>query len=172
MRLFIAICFTPAFRQAVRETGQALYRQLGGGQLIPPENFHLTLAFLGETDRLAQVKDVMRRIPGEKLNLALGQIGSFRQKDSDLYWVGLQENRELVCLADTLSESLRQTGFDLPGRAFQPHITLIRKAPAGKNAVVSVPKAEMTADRISLMKSERIGGRMVYTEIFKQKLGG
>jgi 2'-5' RNA ligase len=172
MRLFIAIGFTPAFRQAVWQTAQDLHRQLGAGQLTPPENLHVTLAFLGETDRLPEIRQAMSDIQAPPLTLSLQNIGAFSQKGQALYWVGLEKNPALEELAQTLENQLRQRGFALPSRAFSPHITLIRRAPLDQKPQVSVPAAHMTANRISLMRSERKNGRMVYTEIFKHPLGG
>ena len=53
--------------------------------------------------------------------------------------------------------------------SFRPHITLIRKA-KGNWSEQSAPKGEMQVFRISLMKSERIDGKMVYTEIYEKHL--
>ena len=50
MRLFAAIQLSPAVREALL-TAQADLRRQGRGAFPPPENLHLTLAFLGETDR-------------------------------------------------------------------------------------------------------------------------
>ena len=46
MRLFLAIQLSPAVREALLTAQDALRRQ-GRGSFPPPENLHLTLAFLG-----------------------------------------------------------------------------------------------------------------------------
>ena len=50
MRLFLAIQLSPAVREALLTAQDALRRQ-GRGSFPPPENLHLTLAFLGEGQR-------------------------------------------------------------------------------------------------------------------------
>ena len=49
MRLFLAIQLSPAVREALLTAQDALRRQ-GRGSFPPPENLHLTLAFLGEAE--------------------------------------------------------------------------------------------------------------------------
>ena len=52
MRLFVAIQFSPAVRSTLLEAVETLRRQ-GSGRFTRPENLHLTLAFIGETEDLA-----------------------------------------------------------------------------------------------------------------------
>ena len=60
MRLFLAIQLSPAVREALLTAQDALRRQ-GRGSFPPPENLHLTLAFLGEVPetRLGVVQEAM-----------------------------------------------------------------------------------------------------------------
>jgi len=51
MRLFAAICLSPAVRASLADTITTLRGQ-GKGTFTRPENLHLTLAFIGETDRV------------------------------------------------------------------------------------------------------------------------
>ena len=46
MRLFIAVSLSPPVREALLAAQRELRRQ-GRGAFPPPENLHLTLAFLG-----------------------------------------------------------------------------------------------------------------------------
>ena len=54
MRLFLAIQLSPAVREALLTAQDALRRQ-GRGSFPPPENLHLTLAFLGEAEDLSLI---------------------------------------------------------------------------------------------------------------------
>ena len=45
------------------------------------------------------------------------------------------------------------------------HITLMRKASAKKPYQVHLPRAEMTVESVSLMKSETKNGKVVYQEL-------
>ena len=55
MRLFAAIQFSPAVKAALLEAVAALRHQ-GTGTFTRPENLHLTLAFIGETEDLPGAK--------------------------------------------------------------------------------------------------------------------
>jgi 2'-5' RNA ligase len=59
MRLFIAIDFSPEVKQALCGVTTELERQASAGRMVPLENYHLTLAFIGETQRVAEVDGAM-----------------------------------------------------------------------------------------------------------------
>ena len=63
MRLFIAVSLSPPVREALLAAQRELRRQ-GRGAFPPPENLHLTLAFLGETDRPAQAEAALNAVSG------------------------------------------------------------------------------------------------------------
>ena len=61
--------------------------------------------------------------------------------------------------------ALKEVGIPYAHGKFIPHITLIRKSASKKPYQVNLRKAEMSVERVSLMKSERKNGKMVYREI-------
>ncbi len=64
-----------------------------------------------------------------------------------------------------LRAALKEAGIPYAHGKFIPHITLIRKSASKKPYQVNLRKAEMNVERVSLMKSERKNGKMVYREI-------
>jgi 2'-5' RNA ligase len=68
-------------------------------------------------------------------------------------------------LAERITSGLRYEGFDVEKRKFTPHITIGRQVKLYADAQIRAPMASMIAERVSLMRSERIGGRLVYSEI-------
>ena len=58
MRLFVAIRFSPAVEEALWTAVGDLRRQ-GAGTFTRRENLHLTLAFIGETDRLEDARQAV-----------------------------------------------------------------------------------------------------------------
>jgi 2'-5' RNA ligase len=160
MRLFLAIL--PS--RQLRDSLTAARSTLRGRELPPPENLHLTLVFVGETDREADVRAAMESVPGGPFRLTLGRCGSF----GDVLWAGVEENPRLNALAEALREALRQRGFLLHSRPFLPHITLARHLTA-PDCPAPAP-ASMIVRRISLMRSDLSGGSPVYTEIASKRL--
>ncbi|MDD4798518.1 MAG: 2'-5' RNA ligase family protein, partial [Clostridia bacterium] len=55
MRLFVAICFTEEIKNVLLETIKKLRGQTLSGIFTDPENLHLTLAFIGESNQTAAV---------------------------------------------------------------------------------------------------------------------
>ena len=74
-------------------------------------------------------------------------------------------NQKLKSYVKELREELKNNGIPFDQEKFVPHITLIRKASARKPYQVRLPKAEMTVEKVSLMKSEMKNGKVVYKEL-------
>jgi 2'-5' RNA ligase len=98
-----------------------------------PALMHVTLAFLGQqpNERLDTLRSVgataaTRNRPG---TLKLGQPGSFgARKAPRVLWVGLDGDLDaLHTLQSSLTAGLKQAGFAVEERAFNPHITLARR---------------------------------------------
>lgn len=166
MRLFLAIPFSPEIRGALAEAQDQLRRQGVQANFTRPENLHLTLAFLGETDRQAAVQQVMAGIGQPAFSLTVGGSGHF----GDLYWAGVRRDPALLALASSLQDALRAAGFALDRRPFRPHITLARQVQAPQPPALTVPARTMPVREIVLFRSDRPGGRLTYTPLFRQKL--
>jgi 2'-5' RNA ligase len=169
MRLFIAINFTDEVKDALCETISDLKGAARRGRYTLWENLHLTLVFIGESERVDDILDVMGDVCeetfSEPLDVRLSEAGAFRGRGGDLHWIGVENTPALSKLAKRLSEELRAEGFEIEKRRFTPHITIGREIILGSKADIRVHPASMKADHISLMRSDRAGGRLVYTEI-------
>ena len=84
MRLFFALPLSLPVREALSAAEAALRRQ-GRGSFPPPENLHLTLAFLGETSDLDGARAALAGVSCRPFSLAVGgPLGHF----DDLWWGG------------------------------------------------------------------------------------
>ena len=165
MRLFAAIQFSPAVKSALLEAIAALRHQ-GTGTFTRPENLHLTLAFIGETEDLPGAKAALdAACVGGPVSLTVGGLGHF----NDLWWTGVRENPKLEKLALAVQRALREQGFSIEKRAWKPHVTLVRRW-RGPRPSVTVRETSMRAERVSLMKSERVNGKLTYTEVSSVRL--
>jgi len=169
MRLFIAINFNDEIKDALLETASELEAASRRGRFTRRENLHLTLVFIGETDRVEDIVDVMEEVAEEAftepLVIKLSDAGIFKGRGGDLHWIGIENTPGLKTLAKALADGLRAEDFLIEKRRFVPHITIGREVVLSGPADVRVHAATMTADRISLMRSERAGGLLVYTEL-------
>ena len=171
MRLFTAICFEEEVKNALSLAAD-LAKTLSGGNFTEKENFHLTLVFIGETERLQDIENALSKIDFPAFDFAINKTGSF---EKGIFWAGTEENPSLQKLYEKIREELSAIGIETEEREYVPHITLARKFLAPENADLSpveelLPKEKQRAERISLMKSERVDGVLRYTEISSKKL--
>jgi len=170
MRLFIAINFPAEIKAAIAEVRDTLKESAFRGNFTFDENLHLTLVFLGECDdrQTDTIKSVMNDIHFQLLTLMFDKVGCFKRDDGDTWWIGLKENKLLSDLQGNLSACLKQMGFVLESRKFVPHVTIGREVKLHDNSVpFKVPQLCFDITSIELMKSERVNGRLMYTQIYK-----
>lgn len=166
MRLFIAILFSEELKQALLGAVDSLRAQSEYANFTHPENLHLTLAFIGETDRVNDVKKALEGIAVPHFPLARGEAGHFGK----LYYAGIERSPQLLTLADDLSGRLTAAGFQIDKREFRPHVTLARELVPRGRVSLELPLRSMEVRKLSLMRSERLNGRLTYTEIFAKSL--
>ena len=169
MRLFIAINFSEEVKDALCETIAELRGAARRGRYTHRENLHLTLVFIGESEAEDDILEVMEEVAEEAftepLRITLSGAGVFGGRGGDLHWAGVENTPGLSALAKRLAVGLREAGFQIEKRRFTPHITIGREVVLSQGAEIKVHLASMTADHISLMRSDRAGGHPVYTEI-------
>ncbi len=128
LRLFFALWPDEALRLEIRRATRAAVRQ-AGGRPVPPENYHVTLAFLGHVpeSRLEAVMAVAT--PMVPLSLSLDRYGYF--PGPRVLWLGPAETpAALRELAQRLNASLASAGLPCDRRPFHAHLTLCRKVRA------------------------------------------
>ena len=163
MRLFIAIELDDGMRSALR-AAQAEFKRLGArGNYTPVENLHLTLAFIGEYPDPDRVLEAMAGVSFEPFQLSLSGLGAF----GDLWWAGLERSDALSACVKRLRHALAEADIPFDRKRFSPHITLLRRAEYARPGLPAVapPRAKMTVRRISLMRSDRGKGGMIYTTV-------
>lgn len=163
MRIFIAIRLTEAFKASIMDAQEGLREQGVRGNFTRPENLHLTLAFIGETDRIDDIKAAVASVKLDPFVITTGQLGCFNGR-SRVLWMGIQGKEKMKTLALRLRKALDERGINYSHGPFQPHITLVRQ-PTETPLDIEVEDACMTIRDIVIMKSERINGRLVYTII-------
>ena len=163
MRVFIAMRFTQAFKEPIFEAQDALRDNGVRGNFTLPENLHLTLAFIGETDRVDDIKAAVKEVVFEPFEIKTGRLGCFNGR-SKVIWLGIDGEKKLKAITAELRKNLDIRGIDYAKGRFQPHITLVRQ-PSDMPLDIDIESANMIVKEISVMKSERISGRLVYTAL-------
>lgn len=128
LRLFFALWPDEALRLAIRRAARTAVRQ-AGGRPVPPENYHLTLSFLGQVPetRLEEVKAAA--VPMAPAVLTLDRYGYF--PGPRVFWIGPAETPQALReFAARLNASLSSAGLPCDRRPFHAHLTLCRKVRA------------------------------------------
>lgn len=163
MRIFIAIRFTEVFKSSILDAQDGLKEYGVKGNYTQPENLHLTLAFIGETERVEEIKAAVDAVKFEPFLIRTGKMGCFNGR-SRVVWLGIEGEDKVKAIAQQLRRNLDQRGIDYAKGKFSPHITLVRQ-PSEMPLDIDVESESMTVSKIYVMKSERINGRLVYTAL-------
>ena len=170
MGLFVALKLSEPVLDRLSKTTRELKTHAVSGRFSHRENLHLTLAFIGETTNVSGAKQALSQISAPEFEMTIAGGGRFKRDGGDIVWAGVEKNRSLEQLAAQVQALLRKKGFVLQERPFAAHLTLGRE-------VILEPDFDLRAffagqdhctmqvERVSLMKSERISGKLVYTEI-------
>jgi len=167
MRLFVSVDLDGLARDVQRV--QDRLADASGLRLTDPEQAHLTLKFLGDTDpdrlpalteqlRLAVEESGVEPFPAE-----FGGLGVFPSLDYiSVVWLGVRRgSKSFTRLHGAIEDRTTAMGFDPEEHEFTPHVTLARMDHAGgKELVQSVVSerdpdvGEMTVDAVRLTESE------------------
>jgi 2'-5' RNA ligase len=174
MRLFIAITFAEEIKQQLASSGQAIAALSLHASLKRQENFHLTLAFLGDALEEAQaclaIDTALNKAPVASFKLYSGKAGVFRRSGGDIHWLGLKPSPELNTLYAGLSSALAEIGFSVENRPYSPHITLAREVKGLNSVLPPPPRFIIPVNKLTLMNSEQKHGLLTYTPIYTKKI--
>lgn len=127
-RLFFALWPGHRTRDAIYKVARALKKQTAG-QLVSFENLHLTLAFVGSVTEQQQqcMEQVASQVQIPRFSVELSELGYWPRPK--VAWLAPSTMPAgLLQLANTLNKNLEACGYTPDERAFQAHITLLRKA--------------------------------------------
>jgi 2'-5' RNA ligase len=164
MRLFIAINFESDIVSALTDLQSGLRDCGAEGNFTRPENLHLTLAFIGEYGNPEEVLEILEEVPFRPVELKYAGLQYFR----DMYFARFEDNPGLNSYVRRLRRALAEHDIPFDRKKFMPHITLIRRVDFKYGQLTDLPEEpelHITANRISLMKSEHGKNGMVYTEL-------
>jgi len=176
MRLFIAVNFSDEVKGRIFDIQDKLRSQASKGSFSRPENFHLTLAFLGETseERLGTLFNVIGEVQSPPFEIAFNRTGCFTHSRKELWWIGADTYNPgiplLKAIHGQLIGRLEEENFPVDKRPFNAHVTLAREIKHENPITLDCPEISVAVDRISLMKSEHIKGVLTYTELFKRQM--
>lgn len=173
MRLFIALEIPPVLKDDMAIMSRQLRASIQG-RFIPPENYHITLAFIGEmpSSEIALIQNVIEKAAAhlDGITLTPHELGKFGRSEDATLWLGFTENPALEQLANNIREGLVESGIPFDHKPFKAHATIARRARIPKGALppFSFPDPAR-AWRITLYKStlEREGA--IYEALYTKE---
>jgi 2'-5' RNA ligase len=127
MRLFVALDLAPEIRQRMATLIEGLRGFAPDVRWVSVASLHLTLKFIGESDQLASIREILNSIHAPAVELAFLGAGFFPTLRSPrVFWIGVEADDRLAALARSIDEALAPLGIAKEAHAFTPHITLAR----------------------------------------------
>jgi RNA 2',3'-cyclic 3'-phosphodiesterase len=133
-----------------------------GGRAMAQENIHLTLFFVGSTERtrIPALERAAGHARAQPFSLVIDRLGYWRH--NQIVWAGAtQTPRELAELAATLRVALAAEGVAGEERPYVPHVTLVRDAER-KPAQSGIDPCAWPADDFVLVESVSVQGGVRY----------
>jgi 2'-5' RNA ligase len=125
MRLFVALDLPHPIRQRLSDLAVGV----PGARWVPPENYHITLRFIGETPRhTAEELDLsLAAVRGRVFDLILSGVGTLEKAGRvNALWAGVERTAALDHLKGKIETALQRAGLPPERRRFVPHVTLAR----------------------------------------------
>lgn len=168
MRLFIAIELPGELDEKISELKKRLDTEYAKTTLTR-EN-HLTLKFLGETDKADEIKEKLKEVEFNSYKVKLSEIGVFPNEDNiRVVWIGVKPEEETIELKKKVDEVLKDFKDDFE---FHPHITLARvKFVKDKEKFkellhsLKIEDSEFDVKEFKLIKSELTPEGPVYSDL-------
>lgn len=124
-RLFFALVPERPVRQAVTQLQHTVNAE---GRAAKPENFHVTLAFLGmqPPDLIPEICAVAARLTLEPCQVVLDRTGQFRR--AGVFWLGASTiPASLWTFQQSLVDALLDAGIGYDRKPWKFHLTLYRR---------------------------------------------
>jgi 2'-5' RNA ligase len=140
---------------------------LPGARWIDPENYHVTLRFIGDIDGVSanEIASMLFRVNRKPFEVKVQGLTSFGGRKPRAVVATIAPSRPLIELQAELERMMQRIGLDPEGRKFIPHVTLARLHDASSQDVADYlsvrgyfPSKVFTAERFVLFSSRASTG--------------
>ena len=174
IRTFIALELPPSLRYELSGLAKLLAGQDKRQHIrwLPSENYHLTLAFLGDVDSasLSGLQfELERKLESMKaVTCKITTVTPFPFSRPKIAAALLECTAELLQLQTDVAKCVRSCGISIERRRFVPHVTLGRLKPyAGKSVDLQTQNILFAgvADAVTLFQSELTPNGAIHTAL-------
>lgn len=176
MRVYIAIDFEDNIKNYFDKITSYIQNHCIEGSFTEKNNFHLTIRFIGEADdlQISKVKEVIDKavLKISTFELLINNLGIFKRKNTNILWLGVEQNAVLSELHKELSILLKESKIPFYDKLFMPHITLGRRILFNEdfmdiNNLIQFERISIPVKAISLMASKEEKGKLNGVQIYK-----
>lgn len=156
MKLFFALDLPASLKVQIDNWRDATYKVLGAG--VPAENFHITLAFLGECPaaKVESLTSAAADIQAPTFAVQLNELGFWHKPG--IVWLGATTAPDSIfalakkCRAIAGAQQLfpKNNGAN---KTYTPHLSLWRNQTSVPSAPLVAPNFELCCDSFSLFES-------------------
>ena len=164
------------FEREIKNTGANV-------KLVEPENIHLTLKFLGDSDEslIDSIEEIMNDSveDTQPFEINLKGAGVFpNERYIKVIWIGIQDGEQIAPIAKKIDEKVSKLGFEKEKRRFSSHLTIGRvKTAKNKDKLLQIIEkyrdvqfAKIKINFIKLKKSELTPKGPIYTTLKEIKI--
>ena len=174
MRLFIGLQLRPEEQKALFASVSVLQQKIEA-RFVPPELYHITLAYLGEREeRALDALHGLLACAAQKaapFSLLTQNVDYFGSPSNAILYARIQATEPLWGLNTALRDLLHASNEPFDDKPLIPHITVARKA----RLLAPIPALQMPSESIAvrsvtLFHSARIEGSLHYVPLFSLPL--
>ena len=127
MRCFVAIDLPDALKDQL----EARQDDLKIGRHVPPENMHITLAFLDEQplEMLQELNDELEKLRADPFSIQIEGFRTFGASSPRVVYADIADAGPLHALRTSVRRKCHAAGITLPHERFVPHVTVARFGP-------------------------------------------
>lgn len=183
IRTFIAVELPEPVRAALADLINKLAPRWPGRGIrwVKPDNMHLTLRFLGDTEigKLPVLQAGLDEVVGgvSPFELQLHGMGCFpNAQRPEVVWVGLQDlDEQLIPLQKRVEQMVQSQGWKREKRPFRSHLTLgrvrSRTKPPEEEWMLEPKELAFRVERVHLIESQLKPSGAEYSTLHRAVLG-
>ncbi len=128
IRAFVALPLPVTLRQRLMLVQSLLHLPRPAVRPVPPENLHLTLAFVGEQPAplVEDLHHALEALRAQAFDLTLRGVSAFGGRTPRSVHAGVEPSEPLARLQRKVLRAMDEVGLDPERRRFTPHVTLAR----------------------------------------------
>ncbi|HEY4010082.1 MAG TPA: RNA 2',3'-cyclic phosphodiesterase [Acidobacteriaceae bacterium] len=126
MRLFVGLAVSDAVKDALERLTLRLRAKDDGLRWSTPEQWHVTLVFLGDVGQEAYARVVreLACVRRERQTLRIERIGVFER--AGILYAEVEVTPELLRLHEEVAAGVERAGLEVEKRPYRAHVTLAR----------------------------------------------